>query len=350
MKLRRLILFLALASFSSVGQTGAATTEADFDEIFELLRKNLAGATAAELERAAVRGMINELYPLVSVVTNGPPTVSTNAGVLAATRILEGAYGYLRVGQVAAGVDKEFAAALKRLASTNKLKGLVLDLRFGGGHDYEAAMALADLFFPTRRALIDYGEGTKYASAKTDAISLPMAILINHQTLGAAEALAGVLRRSDVGLLIGTNTAGQANISQEFTLKNGQRLRIATVPVKVADGQVIGRAGLTPDIAVEVSAGEERSYLEDAYRLPPDHLAVSGLLTNPIAGTNRLTRRRISEAELVRMQREGFDLEPEIITGREAGPARPPVITDPALARAIDLLKGLSVVQKFRSF
>ena len=59
-------------------------------------------------------------------------------------------------------------------------------------------------------------------------------------------------------------------------------------------------------------------------------------------------RRRINEAELVRMLREGENLDDE--------PARPsrveaaqPVITDPALARAIDLLKALAVVRHTRS-
>jgi hypothetical protein len=50
------------------------------------------------------------------------------------------------------------------------------------------------------------------------------------------------------------------------------------------------------------------------------------------------------------MQREGVDLEAEFAAGRgEAGPNRPPVITDPVLARAIDLLKGLAVVHPLRA-
>ena len=60
-------------------------------------------------------------------------------------------------------------------------------------------------------------------------------------------------------------------------------------------------------------------------------------------------RRRLNEAELVRMLREGQTPEEEqAMTRREAEPG-PPLVHDPVLARAIDLLKGLQVVQQFRS-
>jgi C-terminal processing protease CtpA/Prc len=332
----------------SIGHVAGASPGPDFDEVYELLRKNLTGVTEPELEQAAVEGLIQQLYPQVSVATNVP--ANTNAGALAVVSVLEGAYGYFRFDEIGQGIEREFSAALKRLGSTNKLKGIVLDLRFAKGTDYEAATALADAFFATRQPMADWGDGAKFSTAKSDAISLPLTLLINKETRGAAEAFAGMLRRSEIGLLIGDNTAGQANISREFTLKNGQKLRIATVPVKIAGGAAIDRKGLKPDIEVAVSAAEERAFLQDAYRPPrPDRVASLGTGQTPGGTTNR-PRRRVTEADLVRMQREGMDLEADFVTGREAGPNRPPVIADPVLARAIDLLKGLSVVHQFRSF
>jgi C-terminal processing protease CtpA/Prc len=332
--------------FASAGLLRGATPGAEFEELYELLRKNLAGLSEAELEQAAVQGLIQELYPHVSMATNA--VANTNAGKLAATSVIEGAYGYFRFGDLSAGIDKEFNAALKRLGSSNRLKGIVLDLRFAEGSDYDAVVDLADGFFAKRRPLADWGDGVKFSTDKTNAVTMPLAILVNSDTRGAAEAFAGMLRRSEIGLLIGENTAGQASISREFALKNGQKLRIATTPVKVAGAEAIDRKGLKPDIEVKVNAADERAFLQDAYRpvARPDRLASAASGTNT---TNRF-RRRITEADLVRMQREGADLESEFVTGREAGPNRPPVITDPVLARAIDLLKGLSVVHQFRSF
>ena len=367
---------LLLALFLATTTTFAANVGPHFEEIHELLRKNLTGVTEAELEQAAIQGLINQLHPLVSVATN--TGAATNATPLATTSVLEGAYAYLRFNQISHDVDKEFATAVKRLAATNKLKGFVLDLRFTEGDDYAAAAALADLFLPTRQPMIDWGEGLKHSTGKTDSQppalnpSVPIAILLNTQTRGAAEAFAAILRRSDIGLLLGDNSAGEAYITRDYTLKNpdpsGRRasvLRIATTPVKIAGTAAGGanspspipRAGLNPDIKIHVPLAEERLFLKDAYR-PVPRLSASGQTgpnsngTNQIAGagTNRTSRRRLNEAELVRMQREGIDLDSEFVPGRDAGPLRPPVITDPVLARAIDLLKGLSVVNRARTF
>jgi len=368
MKLTKLLLPLVLAATTTV----AANVGPNFDEIHELLRKNLAGVNDAELEQAAIQGLINQLHPLVSVVTN--TGAATNTTPLAATSVLEGSYGYFRFNEIGQDADKEFNAALKRIAGTNRLRGLVLDLRFTEGDNYVAAAALADAFLPAGQPMIDWGEGLKHSTRKTDSqsptlnpITLPVAILINTQTRGAAEAFAAILRRSDIGLLIGDHSAGQAYLTRDFTLKgsdaSGRRasVRIATTPVKIASGpqpgaraEAIDRKGLTPDIKVQVPPAEERLFLQDAYRpiprlgssVPGITSANNGTNQNAFAGTNRTSRRRLNEAELVRMQREGIDLDSEFIPGRDAGPLRPPVITDPVLARAIDLLKGLSVVNR----
>ena len=374
MKLTKLLLPLALAATT----TFAANVGPNFDEIHELLRKNLAGVTDAELEQAAIQGLINQLNPMVFVVTN--TGAATNATPLATTSVFEGSYAYFRFNQIVQDADKEFVTALKRIAATNRLKGLVLDLRFTEGDNYAAAAALADPFLPAGQPMIDWGEGLKHSTRKTEShpsaggsnlnvpITLPVAILINTQTRAAAEAFAAILRRSDIGLLIGDHSAGQAYVTRDFTLKSsdpsGRRtsVRIATTPVKIVGGpqasgraEAIDRKGLTPDIKVPVPLAEERLFLQDAYR-PLPRLSASGSVASvpgnngtnqtTVAGTNRTSRRRLNEAELVRMQREGIDLDSEFVPGRDAGPLRPPVITDPVLARAIDLLKGLSVVNR----
>ena len=158
----------------------------------------------------------------------------------------------------------------------------------------------------------------------------------------------GITRRTDVALLIGTNTAGQASTTRDFRLSTGQALRIATSPVTFANGEPI--RSLAPDILVEVSPEDERMYFADAYKVLPrssmEDMAATNIASFTV--TNRAPRRRINEAELVRMLREGQDIENELArTPRPPAPGRP-VISDPALARAIDLLKGLAVVRHTR--
>ena len=76
--------------------------------------------------------------------------------------------------------------------------------------------------------------------------AVPVAVLVNSKTTGAAEALAALLRRSNVGLLIGSDTAGGLSQFREFPLSNGQRLRVATGPLLFGEGEVLAGAAVRP--------------------------------------------------------------------------------------------------------
>jgi len=323
-------------------------------EVYDLLKANLAGTSELELNRAAVRGLLDQLSGKVSVVGEParPAPGATNASTVSAS-VFEGKFAYIRLHRVTAETDREFETLLGQLRSTNSLKGLVLDLRFTGGHDYGAAVALSDRFLSSEQPLVDWGEGWKRSKGRADAISFPLAILVNRKTTGAAEVLAGILRYRDVGLLIGTNTAGQASMAKEFTLKTGQRLRVAIAPVKVAGGQELPFTGIKPDIEVEVSAEDELASYEDSFKPPPKLARAGTLSTNETTAgtTNRSPRRRLNEAELVRMTRDGPVQGPDstVVPVPPRPGEAPPLITDPALLRALDLLKGLAVVQSSRS-
>jgi C-terminal processing protease CtpA/Prc len=252
------------------------------------------------------------------------------------------------------GLAREVAAARKELSGTNELKGLVLDLRFAVGRDYAEAGGVADLFLSNEQPLLDWGVAAVRSKAKTNALKLPVAVLVNRQTRAAAEALAAVLRETGAGLVLGTNTAGRAMIAQEFSLKNGQRLRIATAGIKLGSGEVLSVRGVKPDIEVALSAEEEQAYLANPFKeWPGTNLLASATAasTNNVAnGTNRPSRRRVTEADLVRERREGVSLEPDWPgASAKATESEEPVVRDPVLARALDLLKGLAVVRQFRS-
>ncbi len=328
----------------------------DFKEVYDLLRSNLAGTDEKALNRAAVEGLLKQLYPRVTLLKESDTAathVPTGSANPVKATVLEGSFGWFRINQVEAGLGKELFDAYQKVVSTNRLKGLVLDLRFADGQDYGAALAAADCFFSNEQPLIDWGEGVKNSTAKENAIRLPVMVLVNARTAAAAEALAGILRQSDVALVVGAPTAGKASKFKEFPLKNGERLRLATSPVKVGKGESLPLTGLKPDILVEVSPEDEQAYREDAYKVlsKSNRLAsATGSATNEstLAGTNRAAR-HLSEAELVRLHREGGIPDTELTnTPRRATETAKPVLQDPVLVRALDVLKGLAVLQPFR--
>ena len=329
----------------------AANVTAPFREVYDLLRTNLTGVSEEQLDRAAAAGLIEHLGPKVTLVdSKEEQTLSKTDAPLAKGSLFDRSYACIRLSEFAPGTEKSFNEAYQQLASTNKLKGLIVDLRYSQGQDYEQAAALSDLFFRKEEPLIDWGEGVKNSHAKTNALELPLAVLVNHKTSGAPEAFAAILHRAQIGVLIGTNTAGAAAIAKEFALSNGQRLRIATSPIQLGNNKPLPAGGLKPDIIVEVNPEDELAWFEDAYKV----IAKTGSgigSTNEVAliTTNRAGRRRINEAELVRMLREGINPDTDTTSGTRELDRSKGLVNDPVLSRALDLLKGLTVVQHFKS-
>jgi len=322
-----------------------------FSEVYELLRAHLPGATDGELNRAAVEGLLKNLRGKAAIVgSEEAPVPPSDEPLVQKSAFLDDGVAYFLVGRVSDDLAQAVGKTFRQLASTNELKGVALDLRFAGGDDYAAAAATADLFVVGDHPLLDWGEGMVNATTKGDDIKLPVAVLVNRDTRGAAEALAAVLRETGVGLILGGLTAGAAMVPKEYPLKDGQHLRIATMPVKLADGSSLSPNGVEPDIEVVVNLQDERAYLKDAYELPPGSKTIGNLAQPGQApGTNRVTRRpRPTEADLVRAKREGLPLDAELPGLREREPEKP-LIRDPVLARAVDLLKGLAVVRRVRS-
>lgn len=221
------------------------------------------------------------LMPIPSIIqfadlTNNAPFKSS---------VLENDVAYLRVGHVSKSLAGEIQSAQNSLAATNQIIGIVLDLRFAVGGDAEAVKAVADLF-----------------AAK----KLPLAILVNGGTRGAALTLATTLREARDGLVFGS-----------------------------------AAAELKPDIAVTVKSEDEKMFLKDPYA------ALALAETNSSAGTNSFSPfiDHTSEADLVREKIKDGDQDTNTPAPHPAEPPKPS-IHDPVLARAVDLIKALAIVHR----
>ncbi len=317
---------------------------APFQEVYGLLRSNLPALTEQELNAAAVEGLVSRLKGRALLVsdqraqTNAPATGGT---LVRKPALFDKNFGYLGIEQMAEGLGKAFDEAYDSLAATNRLKGLVLDLRFTTGRDYEAMADVASRFVEKGRLLVKLSGKSIESSDRGRSIPLPLTILVNSETAGSAEVLAAVLNESKAALLIGSNTAGDAHSYRDFPLSDGRMLKIATGAIELANGKTLSAQGVVPDIAVAVSPQAERAYLDDPYRINV-RAGAPASTSAQIPGVAH--RRRLNEAELVRMRQEPGDMRevPEMPAGETAKPA----LTDPALGRAIDLLKGMAAFQR----
>jgi hypothetical protein len=337
-------------------QAADPVAPASFQELYDLIRTNLPGVDDAAMQRAAVEGLLSRFAGRVSLGAapgTGPSTSETTPAVQA--RVIEDRFAYVRVARVEASVAEPLVKALTQLAATNRLLGGVVDLRFASGNDFESALTLASLWVQGKRPLLDWGKGMRASEGVNPAGTIPWVVLVNSRTTGAPEAIAAAMRQTETALVVGATTAGQAAVGREFTLRNGQRLTIASQAVMTADGKPIPASGVAPDIEVRVDPEQERLVVEEGGRgsgragATVPELARKGSISG--VATNRSGRRRLNEADLVRMQKEGRRTDGELSsTAVEPGAVveNPVAGQDPSLGRALDLLKGLSVVRRAR--
>jgi hypothetical protein len=333
---------LTLATLATLASNAAAANAPalpDWTEVQSVVRSNLTGLSAEDWNRVQVQGLLDQLRSEVVLVGNETPTAGPS---LARSEVIEEICLYLKIARVDAGLDAALGEAVEKARATNRLQGVVLDLRFASGSDYEAAARVADRFIGKEIDLLDWAGQMARATASTQDVDVPVAVLVNAQTSGAPEALAEVMRESKAGLILGAPTAGRAFVFRDFTLSGGQTLRIASAKVRLASGNTMPSSGVKPDIAVTVRETDERAYYDN----PWSPIAREPQAVKAAAGTTNSVSRRLNEAELMRQRREETgDREPEPARVKAASPVKP-TLQDPALARAIDLLKGLAILRQ----
>lgn len=323
-----------------------------FKEVYELLRTNLPGFSPEVFERNATEALVRQFGGRWLATPSSTEPV-TNAAPIVQKNVYESHFPYVRLGLVGGDLDQSLAGWLADTNTLQNANGIILDLRFAAGNDYAVAAKTAALFAQPDQALLDWGEGLQRAPAETNRLAnLPVAILVNSRTSGSAEALAAALQELGAGLVIGSNTAGQAGLLREFKLSNGRTLQVPVGPIRTGSGKTIPNTGVAPDIAVSTRIEHELAWLNDPFT------AVASS-TNSASATNRIVssisvRRRVNEAELVRAQKAGRN--PDSVLGVEetnstrhaasAEKANTIAVQDPVLGRALDLLKGLHLIRK----
>ncbi len=178
--------------------------------------------------------------------------------------------GYMRAAGIFEGAGAEIVAALEKWQAAGAF-GAILDLRGADGMAEGEIPVVAARFVPEGKVLYTLSDrqGNEITSVKapvTPAESLPLMVLVDEETSGAAERLAAVLGGSVKGaMVIGRETAGDPLIREPRKLSTGRYALLATRQLKTPDGaEYSGAGGVEPDVVITAAALDETVYEPDA--------------------------------------------------------------------------------------
>ncbi len=240
----------------------------------ELLLRGEPG-TSIEISVLRVRRPEPQKITLTRSAVSYPPVSS---------KMLADGVGYIRSETLAAGKVKEVAAAVTGLERQGAKK-LVLDLRNCAVGETAEGVALANLFI--EKGKLGYLLGQRFARQDFEAdtakaiTKLPLAVITNRATAGAAEVAAAALLDSKRADLVGERTYGDAAVRKPVTMEDGGAVILSVAKYYSPSGKAIQDAagGVTPqtlvqeqDSQIELDEDGEPVVKEDAEKKPGEDL------------------------------------------------------------------------------
>ncbi len=167
--------------------------------------------------------------------------------------------------------DKDYASATRDIARllaqfrSQKMDGVVLDLRNNGGGSLSEAIELTGLFID-QGPVVQVRESSGRVSVEEDrkagvAWAGPLAVLVNRGSASASEIVAGAIQDYGRGLIIGETTFGKGTVQNLVDLDRwpaNEKARFGQVKLTIAQffrpgGSSTQNKGVVPDVAFPTS-------------------------------------------------------------------------------------------------
>ena len=184
--------------------------------------------------------------------------------------------GYIKVDAFTQGKSQEIANKIKAM-ETKTVKKLILDVRDCSAGDEKEGIATANLFLT--HGIITYLQGQRYpkqtfTADQSKAITgLPLVVLVNRGTAGAAEIVAAAILENARGDVLGDKTFGIGSIQKTIDIPDGSALILSIAKYYSPNGKAIQDTAVTPNILVADNTDDFILPDEDENAQPSDENA-----------------------------------------------------------------------------
>ena len=167
--------------------------------------------------------------------------------------ILDNNVGYIRIAMFSEKTATELNKVYQELINKGAT-AFVLDLRSNRGGLLQASVAAANLFVPQGPVVsVVHKDGSKEVySSNLASINYPLAVLINGGSASAAEILAGAIKDTNAGTLIGTKSYGKGSVQGVIPIGNAEAIKLTIAKYYTPSNVSIDGVGIEPNIIVEL--------------------------------------------------------------------------------------------------
>lgn len=180
--------------------------------------------------------------------------------------MLEGNIGYIQISGFIGnkdGTEVEFKNALAAHIAAG-MTALILDLRDNQGGLLNAAYHIADAFVDNGLIVSTRSETNSQFNEEYPATSnilcppdIPVVVLVNEYSASASEIVAGAIKDTRRGILVGKKTYGKGVVQKRYELPDGGSMSLTISTYYTPNGISINDAGITPQVSIDLEAPNE---------------------------------------------------------------------------------------------
>lgn len=162
--------------------------------------------------------------------------------------------GYIQFFEFNKGSAAQIQAAINDLKQQGMTR-LILDLRQNPGGLLNEAVDISSIFVPGGQPVLHIVERGKekqtIRSTGKQAWNMPLVVLVDGGSASASEILAGAIKDTKIGTLIGTKTFGKGSVQSFWEFSDGSGIKLTTAKYLTAGENSINGVGIDPHLVAE---------------------------------------------------------------------------------------------------
>ena len=216
--------------------------------------ENIRGEPGTEVKLTVVRPDEGESYE-ITIVRGEIDSPNATWAMLPGTDV-----ALIRLSQFSADATDELTEAIREAEAVGATS-LIVDVRNNPGGLLRQAIKVTSQFLSDGNVLQqEDADGNREVFPVREggiATEIPVVVLINRGSASSSEIFAGAMQDQERAIVVGETTFGTGTVLQPFRLDDGSTLLLGTSQWLTANGRLIRKQGIEPDVEVELPIGAQ---------------------------------------------------------------------------------------------